>query len=241
VLSTFSFREADKIAQIYSLQLGRLKAVVKGARKPKSKLAASLELLTESTFSLHKKSGGDLYVLGQAKILDDYHELKQDFPTITLLQLLSDILIQSLQDHEPNAGLYLLLREILEALRSKRDIREQLLAAFCLKFLELSGFPLELSACVECGTSLERRRAVLIPHRGGALCEDCCATGPARLRISPAGLGTFRKLKSLPLEKIHVLKLKPTFARELFLTVLDYLERTIEKKLKTLDYYLKVI
>ncbi len=241
VLSAHPYAEADKIAQLYTLQLGRVRAIVKGVRKPKSKLTSALELFTESSFSLHKRASGDLYVLGQAKLLNGYAELKKDLAGITALQLLADILIQAIHDTEPNPEVYTLLKETLAAMREKSVSQELFLTAFCVKFLECSGYPLELSSCAECESSLERKKVYLIPHRGGALCESCCPSGPLSLKISPSGLEVLKKLKSLSLEKVHILKLKPVFLRELFLVVLQYLERTIERPFKTVEYYLKVI
>jgi DNA repair protein RecO (recombination protein O) len=241
VLTTRPFAEADKIAQIYTLSLGKVKALVKGVRKPKSKLSSAMNLFTESSFSLHKKGSGDLFGLSQAKVLNAYSDLKEDFQTITSLQMLADILVQSLHDTEPHPEIYSLIQTSLEALKSRKAERELILSYFALKLLELMGYPLELEACCECGTSLQGQRAHLIPHRGGALCESCCPSGPGRLKITPGGLATLQRLKSLPIEKIHILKLQPEVLRGLFLTSLDYLERTIEKKLQTLEYYSKVI
>jgi recombinational DNA repair protein (RecF pathway) len=110
---------------------------------------------------------------------------------------------------------------------------------FLIRLLDLCGFPLELGVCAECGTSLEKKKAALIPHRGGALCGDCAPTAPTRLKVSPSGLAVLRQMKKLAVEKIHVLKLGASVSRQLFETILDYLENTIEKKLKTVDYYRK--
>ncbi|HTC22619.1 MAG TPA: DNA repair protein RecO, partial [bacterium] len=207
----------------------------------KSKLASSLEMFTESSFQLHKRPAGELYVLGQAKLLNGYAELKKDLPRITALQLLADILIQAIHDTEPHPEVYSLLKDTLAAFKEKSILPELFLTAFGIKFLELSGYPMEFAYCAECDSSLERKKVFLIPHRGGALCENCCPSGPARLKVSPAGLEVMKKLKSLPMKKIHILKLRPSFLRELFLAVLEYLERTIERPLKTLEYYLKVV
>ncbi len=240
VLESRNFAEADKIVQLYTLSLGRIKAIVKGVRKPKSKLSSAIDLFTESSFSLHKKPSADLYVLSQAKVLNSYSELKKDFKTITALQVLADILVQSLHDTEPHPEVYSLLRETLSAMNRDNSGLESLLASFGLKFLDLLGYPLELTACVECETPLLRKKAYLIPHRGGALCEDCCPTGPSRLKVSPVELEVLKKLWTLPMEKVHILKMKPAFSRGILLTVLEYLERTVERKLKTVEYYLSV-
>ena len=241
MLSSFPYSEADRIAQLYTVQLGRVRAIVKGARKPKSKLASALDLFNESGFSLNKSRSGDLYVLGQAKVLNTYSGLKKDLQGITALQVLADILIQSIHDTEPHIEVYSLIKETLSALGAHTKSEELVLTAFAVKLIDLLGYPLELDACAECGASLQRKSAHLIPHRGGALCGDCCPSGPARLKVPPAGLEVLKKMRELPMEKVHILKLKPAFLRELFRTVLEYLERTIEKQLKTVEYYVQLV
>ncbi len=241
VLGATNYAEADKIVQLYTLQLGRVRAIVKGIRKPKSKLASSIDLFTESAFSLHKKASGTLYVLIQAKVLNGYSDLKKDFQTITVLQVFSEVLSQAMPEAESHPEVYALLKETLGAMRENAKDSEALLTAFTLKLLDLLGYPLELENCAECGEPLERKKAFLIPHRGGALCENCCSSGPARLKVTPMSLEVLKKLKSLSMAKIHIVKLKSEFSRELFLTVSEYLQRTMERPFKTIEYYLKVL
>lgn len=241
MLGSHNYGEADKIVQLYTLQLGKVKAIVKGVRKPKSRLSSAIDLFTESGFSLYKKPSADLHVLGQAKVLNGHSELKKDLKTITALQVLSEVAAQFVPDAEPHPEIYELLKEILTALGDHPDQQELFLTAFIVKALDLLGYPLELDVCGECGSSLARQKAVLVPHRGGALCEDCIPSGPARSKVKPAGLEVLKKLRSLPMGKAHILKLRPAAVRELFLTMMDYVERTIEKRLRTVEYYLKVL
>jgi DNA repair protein RecO (recombination protein O) len=241
VLKANPLGEADKIVHLFTLQLGRVKAVAKGIRKPKSKMVSSVDLFTESSFSLHKKAAGGLYVLGQAKVLNAHSDLKKDFNTITALQVLAEILGETLPEAEPHPEIYSLLKEVLGELRDHPQNQELFLTAFAIKFIDQMGYPLELNLCAECGSPLQRKQVFLIPNRGGVLCESCCSSGPSRLKMTPAGLEVMKKFKSLPLKKIHILKLKPVFIRQLFLAILEYLEQTIETKLKTPEYYLKVL
>ena len=240
VLGAIAYAESDKIVQLFTAQLGRVKAIVKGARKPKSKLASAIDLFTESSFSLHKRAKSELYLLAQAKVVDAHPDLKADFHTITALQVLAELLTQFLPDSEPHTDVYLLLKQTLGALTGPKGDRELILTAFSVKLLELLGYPFEIGQCVECGASLQRQSAGLVPHRGGALCKDCGPSRNGRLSITPAGMEILKKLKTLPMDKVHVLKLRPDVTRGLFLTVLEYLEVTLEKKLKMLDYYRKV-
>jgi DNA repair protein RecO (recombination protein O) len=241
VLGATAYAEADKIVQLYTLQLGRVRAIVKGIRKPKSKLASSIDLFTESTFSLHKKASGSFYVLGQAKILNGYAGLKKEFVQITTLQVLAEMVSQATPEGETHSEIYDLLKEILNALEKEPKSNEILLMAFALKLMEFLGYPLELEICSECGETLERKKVYLIPHRGGALCESCQGSGTVRFQVTPVGLEVLKKLRRIPMDRVHVLKLKPHFSRQLLFTVIGYLERTFEKSFKTLEYYSKVL
>ena len=232
------FSESDKIVQLYTLQWGLIRALVKGARKPKSKLAPALELFSESDLMLTKKPSGDLYLLTQVKVVQGHPALKKDLDSITRLQVLADLLIQALPGTESHPEVYHLVRETLEALETHPGSGEMLLTAFGLKFLESLGHPLELSACAVCGGELPKRAIFLVPHKGGALCADCGPNGPARLSVSPAGVEVLKKIRALSMGKVPVVKLTGPQARALFLTVMEYLERTLERELKTVPYYL---
>lgn len=241
VLGTTNFAEADKIAQLYTLQLGRVKAVVKGVRKPKSKLASSIDLFTESSFSLHKKASGSLYMMGQAKVLNGYGNLKKEFHVITTLQVLSEMISQSTPEGEAHAEVYNLLKETLDALGKEPKSSEILLIAFALKLMEKLGYPLELDICSECGETLEHKKVYLIPHRGGSLCEACHGSSAVRFQVNRMVLEVFKKIRRMPADRIHVLKLRPVFSRQLLLTVTGYFERTLEKPFRSLEYYSKVL
>ena len=241
VLGATAYAEADKIVQLYTHQLGRVRAIVKGIRKPKSKLASSIDLFTESTFSLYKKASGSLYVLGQAKILNGYADLKKEFLTITTLQVLAEMISQSTPEGEMHTEIYILLKETLHALEKEPKSNELILIAFALKLMEFLGYPLELEVCGECGETLEGKKVFLIPHRGGSLCEHCQGSGANRFQITPMGLEILKKLRRTSVDRVFVLKLKPDVSRQMLFTVMGYMERTFEKSFRTLEYYAKVL
>ncbi len=229
--------ESDKLIDIYTRQFGKVRARVRGARKPKSRLGFALELFTESSLTLAKSPSAELYLLTQAKILQSHPLLKEDFGTITLLQVMADTLIQTLHDSQPDEDLYGLIREVLKTMEIQKGGRETVLSSFILRFLELLGHPLELDICAECQKTLGPEGTFLIAHRGGALCSDCCRSGSSLLKVSPAGLAWLRKIRSFPLARLTVLKMTPDQSRQTLFSLLSYLERTIEKPLRSVEYY----
>ena len=236
VLSARPYLEADKLIQVYTRQFGKVRARVKGARKPKSRLGHALELFTESSLTFTKAPHAELYLLTQAKLLRGFPSLKEDFGTITLLQVMADILAQALQDGEPDGELYDLVLETLRNLEAQGQGREIVVSAFILRLLEAMGHPLELDLCAECREALGPKGAYLIAHRGGALGPECFPSGPGFLKVSAAQLGLLRKIRAFPWDRLTVLKMEKSQAREILFALLAYLEKTIEKPLKSVDY-----
>lgn len=240
VLSSSASGEADKWVRLITREGGKIRAFARGVRKPKSKLAPALEFFTESAFVLHSQKRGDSYGLSQAKVLNGHPDLKKDLAAIAMLQLLADILLGCLPDGEPHPMLFDGVKDLLEGWETHPGQREQILAAFVLRFLKDGGYPIEFSDCAECGESLSEKKAILVPHRGGALCPFCGGSGPASLQVNPQSLAWLNKLLELPLSRVTLLKLNVSQARSVLLTTLEYLQRTFEKPLKTLDYYLSL-
>lgn len=238
VLSALAVGEADKLLRLLTRGGGRIRAFARGVRKPRSRMASSLELFTESAFVLITSTRGDAFSLSQAKVLQGHPDLKKDLQAIFLLQLLADILLGCLPEGEPHAALYDEVRNLLASWETYPSQREQLLAAFILHFLKDGGYPLELEDCAQCGLALSGKNAVLVPHQGGALCRDCGGPVPPMLQTTPQSMEWLKKLSELPLERAAILKLTPLQIRSVFLTTLEYLQLTFEKPLRTLEYYL---
>ena len=241
-LSSRPRSESDRLVRFFTLHAGCVWASVRGARKHNSKLASSLELMSESDLVLYRKGGSDFHRLVQAKLLSGHANLKKDLASITMLQVLSDVLGQSIPDGEGNTGCYALVLEVLSTFREAGSAaeKERVFISFAFKLLDLLGYPAELSVCSECGSSLERGPAILIAHRGGALCRTC-APGNSPLHLQPAHRAILEKLASWPLSRTRVLKTTPHLSRELFKTVLGYLEATFEHPLRSFPYYLQVV
>jgi hypothetical protein len=51
-------------------------------------------------------------------------------------------------------------------------------------------------------------------------------------------LEVLKKIRALSMAKAQMVKVTPAQGRALFLTVMEYLERTLERELKTIPYYL---
>jgi DNA repair protein RecO (recombination protein O) len=69
VLRTYDFGETSRIVVFLSRAHGKLRAVAKGARTPRSRYRSALEPLSEVRAALHGREGAELHGLGQCELL----------------------------------------------------------------------------------------------------------------------------------------------------------------------------
>lgn len=77
VLSRTDFQEADRILTILTPDHGKLRAIAKGVRRPRSKLAGGIELLSISDIT-YLPGRGDLGTLISTRLITHYGKLVQD-------------------------------------------------------------------------------------------------------------------------------------------------------------------
>src|SRR5512136_3161070 len=76
VLRHSDWGEADRLLWLFTRELGKLKAVAKGIRKPRSRKAGHLEPFTRVELLLAQ--GRDLFIITQAEAKDAYLALRED-------------------------------------------------------------------------------------------------------------------------------------------------------------------
>ncbi len=72
--------EADRILTLYSLDMGKIQGVAKGIRRPRSKLAGHLELLTYSQLTFGR--GRNAATIIGSQTIDSFLLLKSDLDLI---------------------------------------------------------------------------------------------------------------------------------------------------------------
>lgn len=236
-LGGYAYGEGDRLILFYSLELGKIKASAKGVRKNLSKLSPLTELFNESDIILARRPGAEIYRLTQGRLLDSRPRLKERLASISSLQVLSDVMRSAVPEGEPNGELYQLLVSALDRIALSRDKPEAALTSFLLRFLDLGGYPLALEICAECGREAAGAGRLSVV-RGGWVCGSCEPHPSEGLKVSKDVLQVLRKLRkevsgSLPASSASA-------AREAFRVAADYLRHTVEQKLETVDYFLRV-
>lgn len=141
VLRRTNYGEADRIVQLCT-PLGRRTVIAKGVRKPRSKLAGGIELLTCSQVVL-RHGRGDIATLVQARmsefythILDEYDRLQFAYEVLQLINRASEAI------DEPEW--FTIVRDVLSSLNDKASNFALIKAWFYLNYAKLLGDELSL-------------------------------------------------------------------------------------------------
>ncbi len=144
--------EADRILTLYTPHLGKLQAVAKGVRRPRSKLSGHLELLTHSQVSLAR--GRNLDTIIGSQTINSFLPLKSDLELGAYALYATELINQFTVDHIENYPLFQLLLETMEQLCQAND-NELVLRYFELHLLDRVGYRPQLQQCVSCHLPLQ--------------------------------------------------------------------------------------
>ena len=173
VLRSIRYGEADRILHLYSKTRGRIGAIAKGARKPKSRFGGRLEPFFRLDLVLHEGRGELLTVTG-VTTLDGYPRLRSSGPALNAAARACDAVLRLLDSAEPNQPAYNLLCRYLAMLDDPgADGAASLEAAlsFRLKLALAAGFAPELASCAHCGEG--EHLSGFSGAAGGVVCVSC--------------------------------------------------------------------
>ena len=183
VLRAVNYRENDKMLTLFSPTRGRVEALARGCRRPKSPLLNAAELFALGDFELYEK-GSHLTVTGAA-LTETFYPLRQDFDRLACGTYLLNVCECTIQPGQEAQELFMLLLHTLSRLTFTDQPWRPLLTGFLTHYTACEGFRPRLKHCVRCGRRLEDQETVWFDLReGGVVCEACRGAG---MPILPRG------------------------------------------------------
>jgi len=230
IIKKIKLGEADRILTLYTPHLGKIQAVARGVRRPRSKLAGHLELLTHSLVSLAR--GRNLDTITGSQTINSFLPLKSDLQLTSYGLYATELIDQFTAEHIENYPLFQLLLETLHCL-SLGDNNELTLRYFELHLLNEVGYRPQLQQCVSCRQVLEPTTNFFCPSAGGVLCPSCCQSQPLTHPISVNALKVLRFLQSSDYNTAVKLKMDPELSHQLEMVMRDYLKYLLEREVKS--------
>ena len=227
--------EADKIVTLFSRNRGRISALAKGARRPRSKLIAGTQFLSYCDYVLF--CGRDMYSINSCEVVEPFYEIRNDMIRLTYAAHFVDIINDAIQENQPSPRVLQLLLNSLHML-SKTDKEPALIARiFELRFLSIMGFAPFVRGCIICGR--EDITDVSFSFRKcGFICsnEACTTNDSFALELSQGAVRAIQHIVHSKFEDLFSFKLSAQVLAELGGVTKRYLRERLEKDYTKLDF-----
>ena len=224
--------DADRVCVLLTPGRGRVEAVARGVRKPKSKLAGHVAEITRGQFQLAQ--GRDLFVITGAQTTDGFAALHEDVERLGRAAGMCELVDRSTEFDVPGRAVFDLLCRGLAALC---ELPEPAGAAFwfMLRYLDAQGYRPELDQCVACGKRLGPEGNGFSAREGGAACPDCHRVG-AGAPLSPGAFRLLRFMRRSPAEALGGVRIGRDAAAELDRHLQASAEGVLEGRLRSASF-----
>jgi len=228
VIRSREFGESDRLLTLFSREMGKLQAVAKGVRKPKSRQRAGAQLFTYGDFLIHR--GKTLDTVSQCSPKESFGYLWNDLDRSFAATGIAELLDISTVAAKPNPELFALTLTCLFLLEQFDPFL--VLCAYALRLMTLMGYRPLLGECAECGVTVIGDRLYFSSDAGGTLCGQCRDIYAGRW-IRAGSIAFMRQLIRADITKIDRLRWSDWMQQEILETLRLYLEYKFERPLKS--------
>lgn len=230
IIKKVKLGEADRILTLYTPHLGKIQAVAKGVRRPRSKMSGHLELLTHSLVSLAR--GRNLDTITGSQTINSFLPLKSDLKLVSYALYTTELVNQFSAENLENHPLFQLLLQTLHRLCQNGD-NELVLRYFELHLLNAAGYRPQLGQCVSCRSMLKDTTNSFSPGAGGMLCPACRQSQPQSYPLSANAQKVLLLLQNNDYSIVSKLELDSELSRQLEMVMRNYLRYLLEREIKS--------
>ena len=212
VIRTFPFGESSCVVTLFTREYGKLRALAKGAWRPKSGFDAALDLLSICQVLVLRKSTDALDLLTEACLEHRFRVGRSQAAFLGGMDV-AELLDTLTADGDPQPELFDVAHATLRTLSAPRPAHDHdastteltdglvraLVAHTELAMLRLVGHAPALVRCAECGAGIEGGSRIAFGMLdGGVLCERCRSGKRAVVSISADCLAALQLLAGTP-------------------------------------------
>ena len=234
VLKQMPLGEADRILTLCTRDRGKVRAVARGVRRTKSRMAGHLEPLTDVRVSVAE--GRDLDHLSEVETVHSFRALREDLDRVSVAVYLCELADGFTAESSPSPEVFDLLLGTL-GLLDDGETSPMLVHSFEIKLLGCSGFGPEVSLCVDCRSSLEPGDHLYGCSAGGILCPACrVRSGEPLVPVSLNAIKVLRFLQREGLRRASSLSVSAGLVGEIERLMSTYIRYVLERELKSTEF-----
>ncbi len=203
-LKSVPLGEADRIVTILTRELGLVRAVAGGARKPKSKLGGRGELFVVNHLML--STGRSLDKIAQAETIESYPALSRNLAKLTVAQYWAEVILNQPPNHDTTAEVFdWLCQRLADLAASEAGLAPLVHLLYgIVQLLQLEGILPQVRQCSLSGQAVNPEgmgngKVIFSPAAGGIVlptdevAADFSSTNGGYAKEQPSGYGRSSK------------------------------------------------
>ncbi len=237
VMRYANYKDYDRMLTIFTLQNGKISALARGARRPKSALLNATEQFCMAEFVLMQNK--DRYTVTSSSILDSFYNIRVDINSYYAASYFSAVCQTLIQEEQPDEKLYSIFAKMLAYMaHSESSALANLIIALCT-VLDISGFKPDMNYCVKCKCDLSTSDIFYDNETGYFTCSDC--KKPQNKKMS---LSSYKALNYIFMHKENAfakVNMEDWLIKEMLIYLTNYIEIKLDKNLKQTGLLLSIL
>ncbi len=172
VLSKLDYGDTSSIASLFTKDFGKLSAIIKGGRNPKSKISLIVDPLNQIEVVFYSKDTREIQILSSASLINHYSHIKEDFEKLKYCYAILELVKNLTAEHEVYHKLYKGIDRIFYLFDTSNEQPEIIFGRFFIFMLTEIGYEVQLDNCASCGKANELNKELSYNYEMGTLCEQ---------------------------------------------------------------------
>ncbi|OYD07677.1 DNA repair protein RecO [Paludifilum halophilum] len=228
VIRTQDYGESNKVVILFTRDRGKLAAMARGAKKPKSRVGAATQPFTLGQYLCF--AGNGMATISQADILQSHYPLRADLFLTAYTAYMTELLDRLTEDKEPHPFLYELLATTLSHLEEGTD-PDILSRIFELKVLEAVGYRPRLDGCAVCG-KVEGPMKFSV-SQGGLICLEDARHDSQALPLSPPAARILKLLQRVTPDRLGQVQVKEETKNQMERVIRSFMDEYVDLRFKS--------
>ncbi len=144
VLKSFPYGDTSLVARCFTREMGRVSIIARGARRQKSPQGAYLQPMGYIDLVFYNKTTRELQTASKMSFLGSWPGIMADLKKITYGLAIVELTDRTLRDHDPHAGLFNKLIQVLQILNDRTDHLNLVFWYYQVQLLTSLGFQPDL-------------------------------------------------------------------------------------------------